>query len=807
MSRGDRRPTGDGEAGRTRRCFMAADFMAGDFVAGDARMTDNLDIEVIGGGPAGLYFAIQIKKHNPDHDVSVYERNDRGDTYGWGVVFSEGTLEHLAEADPKSYDAITDSFAYWDDLQAYYGGEVIRSSGHGYCGLARATLLEILAERAEEVGAEIHWNRRISDLDDVDDADLIVAADGINSDIRRQNADVFDPDIDHRSNKFIWYGTRRDFDAFTFFFEETEHGWFIAHCYQFDDEWSTFIVECTEETWRSAGLDEMSSAESIEFCEDLFAEALEGHQLESNNPHRSGPDQWRNFDRVHTENWWFDNVVLLGDAAWTLHFSIGSGTKMAMESSIALADALDEHDALDEALEAFEEHQRVEYLRLGSAARNSCEWFEHMHLKGALEPEQFYYSLVTRSQRVWHEDLRVRDREWLERYEEWFGRREAERLEFEAPDEPVPPMFLPYRIGDLELKNRVVQSPMAMYRAEEGVVNDFHLVHFGSRAMGGVSMVWTEMTCVTPRGRITPGCAGLYRDEQAEAWSRIVDFVHERTDVKFGLQLGHSGRKGSTRPGWEGYHKPLEEGNWPVIAPSPIPWKEENQVPKKMDYDDMDRVRTAFVEAAERGIDAGFDMLELHCGHGYLLSSFLSPLTNRRDDEFGGDLDARMRYPLQVLDAVREVWPDEKPISVRISATDWKEGGNTVEEAIEMSKRFKAHGVDIMDVSSAMVVPDDDPVYGRLFQVPLAEQVRIEADIPTMAVGNIYEAVHVNSVIAAGRSDLVLLARPQLWCWNWTQQTAAELGYEDIEWPKPYLDGKEQLERLASRKDSMLGPV
>jgi len=771
-------------------------------------MTKPLDIEVVGGGPAGLYFAVQMMLRDSDHEITVRERDPRGNTYGWGVVFSEGTLQNLEEADPKSFEQITESFAYWDDLQVFHDGEVVRSSGHGYCGLARTELLEILGERALELGVDVRWEEPVEDLDELDDPDLIVAADGMHSGIRHQYADRFAPDVDRRSNKFIWLGTRRTFDAFTFFFEETDAGWFVAHCYQFNDEYSTFIVECTDETWRGAGLVDMPKSEAVAFCEDLFDHHLHGHELETNNPSVTGPDAWRNFDRVHTENWWFDNVVLLGDAAWTLHFSIGSGTKMAMESSIALADALEDHGDLQAGLEAFEENQRVEYLRLGSAARNSCEWFEEMELRADFEPDQFYYSLVTRSQRVWHEDLRVRDRDWLEGYEEWFAERQAEKHEVvEEPDGSKPPMFLPFELREMELKNRVIQSPMAMYSADDGLVDDFHLVHFGSRAMGGVSMVWTEMTCVTPNGRITPGCAGLYRDDQAQAWKRIVDFTHDRTDVKFGLQLGHSGRKGSTKVGWEGYHEPLEEGNWEILAPSPMAWTDENQVPRKMDRDDMDRIREDFVEATRRGAEVGFDMLELHCAHGYLLSSFLSPLTNHRDDAYGGSLENRMRYPLEVFDAVREVWPDERPISVRISATDWKEGGNTVREAVEMAKCFKAHGVDIMDVSSGMVVPDDDPVYGRMFQVPHSERIRMEADIPTMAVGNIYDPDHVNSTIASGRADLALLARPQLWDPHWAHRAAAELGVDETDWPNPYLDGKAQLERLSARAQELLGPV
>ncbi len=763
-----------------------------------------MDINVIGGGPAGLYFSIMMMKADPSHNIQVYERNDRGDTYGWGVVFSEGTLENLKEADRKTFDQITESFAFWDDLEIHYRDRVMRSSGHGFCGIARTHLLEILTRRAEELGTTVTFNQKIEDESRFSDSDLIVAADGISSDIREKHREVFQPDIDRRSNKFIWLGTEKSFDAFTFYFVETEHGWFIGHCYQFDDDLATFIVECTEETWKNAGIHNMSKQEGVEFCEDVFSEYLDGHRLMTNNPHVTGSDAWRNFIRVHNENWFHDNLVLLGDAAATLHFSVGSGTKLAMESAIALADCLQRHDGVRPALEEFDEEQRVEYLRLQSAARNSCEWFENIDLKVQLEPEQFAYSLITRSQRVWHEDLRERDREYLEDYEKWW----AERETGEDQDEAVQPMFQPFELGDMTLRNRVVQSPMAMYSAENGTVNDFHYVHFGSRAMSGISMMFTEMICVSPEGRISPGCAGLYRDEHTEEWKRIVDFVHQY-DVKFGFQLGHSGRKGSTRVGWEGYHKPLESGNWDLIAPSPIPWKEENQEPKPMDREDMKRVRDQFVENAERGLEAGFDLLELHCAHGYLLSSFLSPLTNRREDEYGGSLENRLRYPLEIFDAIQDVWPDRKPLSVRISATDWKEGGNTVEDAVKIAKAFKEHGCDIIDVSTGMVVPDEEPVYGRMFQVPHAEQVRIEAEIPTMAVGNIYDPDHVNSILAAGRSDLALLARPHLWDPFWMHHAAAELGYEDTRWPKQYRDGKEQLERLAGRQadSSMHGPI
>jgi len=767
-----------------------------------------MKIAVIGGGPAGLYFAIQIKKLDPAHDVTVIERNPRGSTFGWGVVFSDDTLGGFRSADEKTFVQITERLAHWDNIDVHFGGKVITSGGHGFSGISRQTLLDILEARAEELGAKLEFDRDVGRVSDLDDADLIVAADGINSAVRREFEDVFKPNLDTRYCKFVWLGTHKVFDAFTFLFKNTEHGWYQAHCYRFDDDWSTFIVECPESVWKADGLDKMDKEEGIRFCEQLFGDYLDGHKLVSNATHLRGSAVWLNFARVNCERWHHKNIVLLGDAAATAHFSVGSGTKLAMESAIALAEHIHkiggDPSGLKTALHAYEDQRRIEVLRLQSAARNSTEWFEQVSLKTRLEPEQLAYSLITRSQRVSHENLRLRDKTYLESYERWLADRATDKKSKKA----MPPMFLPFRLRGMELKNRVVVSPMAMYSAVDGTVTDFHFVHFGMRAMGGAGLMFSEMTCVSPEGRISPGCAGMYSDEHTATWKRIVDFVHEHTDTKFGMQLGHSGRKGSTRLGWEGNDEPLQRDNWPIIAPSPIPYGPDNQVPNEMTRDDMDRVRDEFIESAKRAEEAGFDMLELHCAHGYLLSSFISPITNHRDDDFGGSLENRMRYPLEVFDAIRAVWPDDKPISVRISATDWVDDGITVADSVNIARMLKAHDVDAVDVSAGQVTRDQKPVYGRMFQVPFSERVRIEVDIATMAVGNIYEPDHVNSIIAAGRADLCLLARPHLWDPFWTLRAAAQLGYEDIKWPDQYLSGKEQLEILQKRaREAQLGPI
>ena len=759
-------------------------------------------VVVLGGGPAGLYLGITLKLRDPDHEVVVLERNRPSDTFGWGVVLSDETLTHLEANDPESAAAIRSHFAYWDDIAVHYRGARVVSSGHGFCGIGRKKLLELLQTRARALGVQMVFEREVDGLAELrrEGYDVVVGADGLNSRIRTELAEHFRPNLDRRKCKFVWLGTHQKFDdAFTFIFEETEHGWVWAHAYQFDDDTATFIVECSEETWRRFGFGEMSKEASIATCERIFAPYLGGHRLMSNANHIRG-SAWLSFPRVLCETWHHDEVVLLGDAAATAHFSIGSGTKLAMESAIALADALHEEPDVKSAFARYEEARRVEVLRLQSAARNSLEWFEDVERYLHLDPVQLNYSLLTRSQRISHENLRLRDPEWLASAEAWFQGQAG------APAEPRPPMFAPYRLRELELVNRVVVSPMAQYKAEDGCPVDWHLVHYGERAKGGAGLVFTEMTCVSSEGRITPGCAGLYTDAHEAAWARVVDFVHRETAAKIALQLGHSGPKGSTQLGWQTMDAPLPEGNWPVMGPSPIRWSEDNQVPREMTRSDMEAVKEQFVQSALRGVRAGFDWLELHCGHGYLLSSFITPLTNQRTDAYGGSLEGRLRYPLEVFAALRAVWPKERPMSVRISAHDWVgDEGVTPEDAVEVARAFAAAGADIIDVSAGQTSTRAKPRYGRMFQTPFSDRIRNEAGLATMAVGNVYTPDHVNSILMAGRADLVCLARPHLTHPYWTLEAAAMHGDEGTRWPDPYLSGAEQLRRLAARGEGFFG--
>ncbi len=762
-------------------------------------------IDVVGGGPGGLYVAILAKSRFSSWDVRVFERNKAEDTFGWGVVFSDATLENLRAADEPTHRAITESFAHWDDIDIHFKGRLIRSGGHGFSGIARKRLLRILQDRARELGVDLQFERNVENVAALrEEADLLIAADGINSRLRSTYADAFKPQLDRRLCRYVWLGTTLPLDAFTFIFEQTEFGWFTVHAYRFDDRNSTFIVECREETWLAHGLDRADTGETIAFCEQLFAKYLQGHRLLANSAHLRGRD-WINFMRVSNERWIDGNVVLLGDAAHTAHFSVGSGTKLALEDAIALADVLDSGGASAASLQRYEELRRVEVLKLQNAARNSTEWFENVARYAVLPPEQFAYSLLTRSQRIGHENLRLRDRTYVERMEGWFAERSFAELRTNGemtPAAPVPPMFTSFRLRDLVLRNRVVVSPMDMYSAVDGMPGDFHLVHLGARALGGAGLIFTEMTCVSRDGRISPGCCGMYMPEHVEAWKRIVSFVHESTGAKIALQLGHSGPKGSTKLMWEGMDEPLEEGNWDICGPSALAYSARNQIPRELDRDEMMMIRDEFVRATRMGIAAGFDMLELHCAHGYLLSSFITPLQNQRRDEYGGPLENRLRYPLEVFRAMRDVWPKERPMSVRISATDWHERGITGDDAVEIARAFKNAGADLIDVSTGQTHPDAKPVYGRMFQTPYADKIRNEVGIATMAVGNITEADHVNAIVAAGRADLVALGRPHLADPAWTLHAAAQLHYAGAPWPVQYLPGKSQLERLISRAEA-----
>ncbi len=744
----------------------------------------------IGGGPAGLYFAILMKSQDPAHDITVVERNAPDDTFGFGVVFSNETLGTLAEADPETYAEISHSFARWDDIDIHYRGSVITSGGHAFAALSRKLLLQILQRRAAELGVRLLFQTEMEPDMALDDYDLVLAADGANSRIRQRYAEDFGLSLDQRTSKFMWLGTHRRYHSFKFFFKQTEHGVLQVHAYPYDAHSSTFIVETTEGTWRNAGFDTLdgkvlapgiSDTESIARLEELFSAELGGEGLIANN------SKWINFTTVRNARWHRDNLVLMGDAAHTAHFSIGSGTKLAMEDAIALSQAFAAQPVVAAALQAYEEERRPVVESTQRAAQASLEWFEGVERYFCLEPLQFAFSALTRSRRVTYDNLKLRDEAFVAEVDEWFSKQLHD-----GADPPRPPMFWPMTLRSLTLQNRVVVSAMDMYTATDGLVGDYHLVHLGSRAQGGAGLVMTEMACVSREGRITPGCGGMYTDEHRDAWKRIVDFVHSHTPAKIGLQLGHSGRKGSTRLMWEGVDEPLPDGNWPLIAPSPIPFLPHSQVPHEMTRADMDAVREEFVAAARRGEEAGFDLLELHYAHGYLLSGFISPLSNERSDAYGGSLEDRMRYPLEVFDAVRAVWPAYKPMSVRISATDWVDGGVTGDDAVEIARMLADHGCDLIDVSTGQTSTRAQPAYGRSYQTPFADRIRNEAGIPTMAVGAISSAEDVNTTVLAGRADLCALARPHLNDPYWTIHAATEQDYDGpgISWQVQYQSGK-----------------
>ncbi|MCO5733850.1 bifunctional salicylyl-CoA 5-hydroxylase/oxidoreductase [Rhizobium sp. SSA_523] len=758
-------------------------------------------IVCIGGGPAGLYFALLMKKRHPAHEIRVIERNRPYDTFGWGVVFSDQTMQSMRIWDAESAAEIEDAFNHWDDIEVLFKGTRQRTSGHGFVGIGRKKLLNILQRRCEALGVELVFETEAAGDQDYPEADLIIAADGVNSRIRQKYAEIFQPDMVIRPNRYIWLGTEKMFDAFTFDFRKTDHGWFQAHIYKFDDKTSTFIVETTEEAYQAHGLGALDQQESIDFCQDLFSEVLEGAPLMTNARHMRG-SSWLNFQRLICGKWSHFNgrshVVLMGDAAHTAHFAIGSGTKLAIDDAIELTNQFEimghQTDKIPAVLSAYEEVRRVDVARIQNAARNAMEWFEVVGSRYAdtLPPEQFMYSMLTRSQRISHENLRLRDPEWLEGYERWFARQSGAVVG--KSGKVPPPMFTPFQARGVRLENRIVVSPMAMYSSTDGVLDDFHLVHLGARAMGGAGLVFAEMTCVSADGRITPGCLGLWNDGQIEGWKRFVSFVHKNSGAKVGIQLGHAGRKGATRLAWDGIDQPLEADDWPLISASALPYLHNSKVPKAMDRGDMDRVRADFEAATHRAVETGADWLEFHAAHGYLMSSFLSPLTNRRDDAYGGSHENRARYPLEVFRAIRAIWPADKPISVRLSCHDWAEGGNEPEDAAIFATMFKDAGADVIDCSSGQVWKQEKPVYGRLFQTPFSDKIRNEVGIPTIAVGAISEADHANSIIAAGRADLCAVARPHLADPAWTLHEAARIGMTDIAWPRQYYSGKSQYE-------------
>ena len=748
-----------------------------------------MKIDVIGAGPAGLYFGIQARKALRDADITIHEKNPADVTWGWGVVFSDETLENFESADPATYKEITESFARWDDIDIHFKGCMIRSGGHRFFGIRRTRLLQILQQRCSDLGVHLKFEQEIETT--ASEADLIVAADGINSKIRALLADHFRPDILTGKNRYTWLATTKVFESFKFFIRENDHGMFIVHAYPFDKNLSTFIVETDESTWLKAGLDRASEQQTVSYCEMLFQKELEEHKLLSNK------SAWISFRRIKNERWHHNNVVLIGDAAHTAHFSIGSGTKLAMEDAILLAQCLQEAGGspavcIKNALETYYDRRWLDVAKLQRAAEVSQSFFEDIGRWKEFDPEPFAFKLLCRSKRVTHENLRLRDEGYIATVDRWFANHNGCKDVSPAP----PPMFTPFQLRDLRLSNRVVVSPMCQYTAEDGMPNDWHLVHLGSRAIGGAGLVFAEMTDVSREGRISPGCAGLYQDEHTAAWKRIVNFVHTNTTAKIGMQLGHAGRKGSTKLSWLGDNEPLDDGNWPVMSASPLAWSDQHHQPREMDRKDMDLVISQFVSSAERAREAGFDILELHMAHGYLLASFISPLTNVRNDEYGGTVENRMRFPLDVFNAVRKIWPAEKPMSVRISAHDWVPGGLDPAQAVQVAALLKRNGCDIIDVSSGQTSPLAEPVYGRMYQAPFADRIRNELKMPTISVGNIQNWDHVNTLLVSGACDLCALARPHLYDPYFTLHAAAAQGW-DVPWPNQYLSGKRTLQKAA----------
>jgi anthraniloyl-CoA monooxygenase len=759
---------------------------------GEARM----NVHAIGGGPAGLYFAILMKKAWPQTRITVFERNKPDDTFGFGVVFSDQTLAGFESYDLETYRQIVGHFAYWDDIEIHFRGSTFRIGGNGFCGTSRTMLLKILSRRAYSLGIDIKYGSEADPLKAATrGADLVVAADGINSRTRELFKDKFKPSIELRPNHFCWMGSDRPMDAFNFFFKETPHGIFIAHCYQYQPGRSTWVMETDPETFKRAGLDKMDETASAHFLEGVFADELAGHKLITNR------SLWRNFPTIRCEKWTAENIVLIGDAKATAHFSIGSGTKLAMEDAIALYEAFRFTGGRDvkAALARFESARREEVEKTQHSADVSLVWFEHIKRFWDMDPTRFAFGLMTRSKAITYDNLALRAPEFVKLTDKVVAR-ETQAQGFEVDTtKPVAPMFQPFRLRNMTLPNRVAVSPMCQYSAVEGMPTDWHMVHYGSRAIGGAGLMFTEMTCVADDARITPGCTGLWNDAQEAAWKRIADFVHANSAAKFCLQLGHAGRKGATKLMWEGMDQPLPQGGWPIMAASPLPYYPNSQVPREMTRADMDAVIADFVQAVQRGGRAGFDMVELHAAHGYLLASFISPLTNKRTDEYGGPLANRMRFPLEVFRAMRTAWPDEKPMSVRISATDWQDGGLTGDDAVAVARAFAEAGCDLIDVSTGQTTPEAEPIYGRMFQTPFSDQIRNDAGLATMCVGAITGADQVNTIIAAGRADLVALARPHLVDPSFTMKAAAWYGADNIACPVQYRPGRDQLFRNSER--------
>ena len=758
-----------------------------------------MKVSIVGGGPGGLYFALLAQKAWPRWDITVYERNRPDDTFGFGVVFSDQTLDTFKAYDGPSYEMIRRRFAYWGDVDVVYKGRTMRSGGNGFCGCSRVALLHILHDRCRELGVKLKFQHEVEDLNEFSDSDLVVIADGINSKLREKDKQHFQPSVDLRPNKFTWLGSTRPLDAFKYFFRETPEGIILAHCYQYEEGRSTWVIETDEATWKNFGFDAKDEAAMLETVERVFAEELDGHRLIANR------SLWRNFPTITNKTWVRGNAVLVGDAKATAHFSIGSGTKLAMEDAISLFDFIKSENNIEKALSRYDTGRREEVEKTQHAANVSLAWFEHMRRYWDMDPLQFAFGVMSRSKQITWENLELRDPEFVRQVQDWFaGKARDQGFDVDLANPPVP-MFTPFRLRGMVLENRVVVSPMDQYSAVDGVPGDWHLVHLGARAVGGAGLVYVEMTCVSPEGRITPGCTGLWNEAQRDAFRRIADFCHANSRAKLCMQIGHSGRKGSTQLGWERMDHPLEAGNWPVVSASPIAYDAGvSQVPQELTRSGMEEIIRQFENSTRLADEAGFDMLEVHMAHGYLLASFISPLTNTRTDEYGGSIENRMRFPMAVWKACRNIWPASKPMSVRVSATDWAPGGLAGEDLMALTRMLKDEGCDLIDCSTGQTVPNQRPVYGRMYQAPFSDWVRNEVGIATMTVGAVTSADQVNTLLASGKADLVALGRPHLANPYLTLQASAWYQHSAQFWPPQYLPGKDQALRNASRERAEL---
>lgn len=752
-----------------------------------------MKITVIGGGPGGLYFSILTKKAMPHCQIDIYERNKPDDSFGFGVVFSDETLGEFLKRDMQSYELIRSKFAYWDDIIVARDGESVNIAGNGFCGCSRKTLLQLLQQRCVEEGVNLHFEQNVDDLSRFADSDIILASDGIASAIRTKHENEFGTKIELKKNRFVWLGSTKPLDAFTYFFRSTPHGTIVAHSYQYEEGMSTWIFECSDETWQKHGFEVTNEEDTMAKIAEIFKEELDGHPLISNKSH------WRKFPHVTNEKWYHNNIVLLGDAKATAHYSIGSGTKLAMDCAIGLSDAVIANpNNVQAAFEQYDKTRRNTVEMIQYAAVVSLDWFENMDRHMQHPFQQFAFGCMTRSKKVTYENLRLRDSSFTDKVLEEFNDNYNVNIKNQSA------AFSKFKLRKLELPNRIVMAPMGQYSAVDGEVSDWHLVHYGSRATGGVGLIITEMTAISETGRITEGCAGIYNAEQLNQWKKITDFIHNNTSTKIAIQLGHSGRKGATKKPWEG-NGPMETP-WNLISASPIPFNENFATPKEMTLEDMEEIKSQFIQATKNADEAGFDMIELQAHHGFLLASFLSPLTNIRTDEFGGSIENRLKYPLEVFKAIRDVFPTEKPISVRISATDWAENGISEQEVIAIATAFKAAGADIINVSTGNTVAGQKTLTGRMWQTPFSDAVRNTVHIPTITAGYIQDIDQINTILLNGRADLVALGRPLLLDANFVRNAQAYEQFQANDIPNPYKMGVSHLYPLkASERKQVEG--